>query len=133
MLRHLLLSLVTLALTVGVAGAQATMKTDVPAGKWTALRVRTVPQGAVLAVRVSLGGTIEVAVVRGPARPRSLNLATALFRARVERRLSFAVTAPAAGDYYVVLDNRRGGEAQAVQLAIQARKPSERRPGDPET
>jgi len=31
----------------------------------------------------------------------------ALFRAPVENRLSFSVTAPAPGDYYVVLDNRR--------------------------
>ena len=111
-----------LAASASPASAQAVFNTDVPAGKWRALRVRAVPEGAVLAVQIALKGTIGVALVRAPEAAKALELSRALFRAPVENRLSFSVTAPAPGDYYVVLDNRRGADARAVEVKVQARR-----------
>jgi len=89
-----------LAASAPPASAQAVFNTDVPAGKWRALRVRAVPEGAVLAVQIALEGTIAVALVR----------------------------APAPGDYYVVLDNRRGTDARAVEVKVRARRAPPRPP-----
>jgi hypothetical protein len=114
---------VIVILSVGLAAAQTTVRTDVPAGRWRTVRVRAVRAGARLGVQVSLGGVIEIALVRGSEATRTLNLSAALFRAPVDRKLSFTVTAPTAGDYYVVLDNRRGTEAQSVELVLEARRP----------
>jgi hypothetical protein len=59
-----------LAASAPTASAQAVFNTDVPAGKWRALRVRAVPEGAVLAVQITLEGTIAVALVRAPEAAR---------------------------------------------------------------
>ena len=117
-----------LAASAPTASAQAVFNTDVPAGKWRALRVRAVPEGAVLAVQIAPEGTIAVALVRAPENAGSLELSRALFRAPVENRLSFSVTAPAPGDYYVVLDNRRGADARAVEVKVRARRAPPRPP-----
>jgi hypothetical protein len=54
-----------------------------------------------------------------PARP--------LFNGRVEKRIAFALRMPAAGDYFVVLDNRFGNEPQTVAVRIQAARGTPRK------
>jgi hypothetical protein len=46
-----------------------------------------------------------------------------LFQGTVERQLQFSVVIPAAGDYFVIFDNRRGKEAQKVRILIRAERP----------
>jgi len=107
----ILLTALAAAATPAPATAQTMINTDVAAGRWKTLRLRNIPAGAELAIEVRLEGTIEVALVRGAASARSPETGRPLFRAPVERRLSFSVTAPADDDYYVVLDNRKGRRA----------------------
>jgi hypothetical protein len=119
-----------LLLVTGAApafAATAELAADVPAGKWKALRLRGLPQGASLAVRVETSGPIMVFFVHQeelkhfpekPVRPA--------FSGSVERRLAFRVSLPLAGDYYVILDNRKSAADREVRVRIDAaaaRKP----------
>lgn len=105
-IRLLLVALLALAAS-SVAAQQGTYTIDDPSGKWKAVRVRNVPEGALLAI--------------------------AFFRGQAVKRLSFSVTAPVTGHYYVVLDNRKGGESLAVEVTIAARKrqPPKKGPAEP--
>lgn len=118
----LLALLVGLGLPAALAHAQATFNTEVEPGRWKALRVRNLPQGSILSVNVRLEGEIVVAVVSGPDYARFKTVTRPLFRGHVRRKLSFSVTVPATGHYYVVLDNREGTERRSVQLSVNARR-----------
>lgn len=93
----------------------------VPAGKTKTVRLRRLPLEAVIAVRVRSDGNLQVALVSGAqlksSRPQ------ALFRGALERTLTFQVVVPAAGDYYLVLDNRGGKQPVKTQTTISANKP----------
>jgi hypothetical protein len=126
----------TLALGFGAAEARAAsaeLNAEVPAMKWKALRLRGLPQGASLAVRVETSGPLVVIFVHQSELKRfPENRVRPQFRGSVERRLSFRVSLPAAGDYYVILDNRRGDGDREVRVQIQAlpaRKPPPAQPG----
>ena len=112
------------------AAASAELAAEVPAGKWKALRLRGLPQGASLAVRVETSGPILVFFVhqaelkRFPEQP-----VRPAFRGTVERRLAFRLSLPLAGDYYVILDNRKNGVDREVRVRIDAAAP--RKPAAP--
>jgi len=111
----LLLSLAATALSV-----DAELSAEVPAEKWRALRLKGLTQGASLRVRVETSGPIRVILVREDEVqrfPRGLN---ATFSGSAERRLSFSVSIPAAGTYYVILDNRKGDAMREVRLFVEA-------------
>ena len=112
--------------------ASAELSAEVPAKKWKALRLRGLPQGASLAVRVETSGPLVVIFVHQSELKRfPENRLRPQFSGAVERRLSFRVRLPAAGDYYVILDNRRGDGDREVRVQIQAvpaRKPAPRPP-----
>ena len=122
--RSLTAALVLLALVSAPtpAGAQATFDTEVPAGKWKAVRVRNLPEGAMLSIAVRLEGTVDVAVVNAADWARDPRATRPVFRGRAERRLQVTVTVPAAGHYLVVLDNRAGDTPRAVEVTIHARR-----------
>jgi hypothetical protein len=112
--------LVLLGLPPPAAGAEATLNLDVPAGKWKAIRLRDLPQGALVAVAVEATGKVVVALVDADNLARFPAVTRPLFRAQVDRRLTFSVAIPAAGNYFVVLDNRSGEDARAVELTVEA-------------
>jgi hypothetical protein len=97
---------------------------DVPPGQWKTARLRSLPKDAVVAVKVECEGEILVGVVdtKGyltyPKSPR------ALFLGRVLKKLSFSVSIPKSGHYYVVLDNRSGSQPQAVTITMSAARSS---------
>ena len=103
-----------------VPAATAQVAIEVPAGKTRSARLRRLPQDAVVAVAVRSSGALQVALVSAAqlksAKPQ------ALFRGALERRLSFQVVIPQAGDYFLVLDNRRGEAPVTVTATIQAKK-----------
>ena len=45
-----------------------------------------------------------------------------VFLGTVERKLSFTVTIPATGTFYLVLDNRRAEDARKVKFVIRAQR-----------
>src|SRR5687768_5769884 len=101
--------------------ARAELNADVPAKKWKALRLRGLPQGATVAVRVETSGPLVVIFVHQAELKRfPEQRVRPQFSGSVERRLSFRVSLPAAGDYYVILDNRRGDADREVRVLIQA-------------
>ena len=120
-----------------VPAATAELAAEVPAGKWKALRLRGLPQGASLAVRIETSGPILVFFVhqaelkRFPEQP-----VRPAFRGAVERRLAFRLSLPRAGDYYVILDNRKNAADREVRVRIDAaaaRKPAAPKRGEQAT
>ena len=115
---------------VPAVAADMAMSFDVPAGQAKNIRLKNLSRGAAMAVRIVSSGKLLVALVsegqlkspqpgRGP-----------LFRAVVERSITFRVEIPESGDYFLVLSNRGGDETRAVQAEIRAqsapRKPPPR-------
>ncbi len=107
------------------ANGPVTLNVDLPPGKWKAMRLKNLPKDAFVAVEVRSTGEIVVALVdennyrRFPTPPRPL------FLGRVEKKLSFSVTVPAKGHYYVIFDNRLGPQARAVTVTVRAARGGE--------
>jgi hypothetical protein len=95
---------------------------DVPPGKTKTVRLRKLPEGAAVAVRIRAEGQLRVALV-SVAELKSPK-PEAIFRGAFDREMSFQVRIPAAGDYVLVLDNRRGTESVKTRATIQARPPA---------
>lgn len=123
--------LLLLALAPPAPAAEVTLRVKVPAGKLKSVRLRNLPQGARVAVAVQSDGEIAVVFVGARELKESPGHARPLFGGRVEHRLSFSVTIPSEGNYYVVLDNRKGADPRAVTVAVQAvRVPPKSLPND---
>jgi hypothetical protein len=118
MLCALFLSLVPPA--AAQVGGPVTISVEVPPGKWKAVRLRNLPKGAVVAIRVQASGEIAVAFVDAGDYRRFPAVARPLFASRIEKQLSFSVAMPAVGDYFVVFDNRLGDESRAITVTIRA-------------
>lgn len=115
-----LLAALLLTIAVSAAAADAAISVEIAAGKAKNIRLRSLPGGATMAVRITTTRRVLVALVaerdlRTP-QPGSLPL----FRGVVERRLAFRVTIPESGNYFLVLSNRGGAEPLEVQAEIRA-------------
>jgi hypothetical protein len=117
-----LFSLFSLLLGVSAFAASGpfTVNVDVPAGQWRAARLKNLPKDAMVAVQVESNGEILVALIHAKAFQNSPDNLRPLFTGRVERKLSFSVAIAEKGDHYLLLDNRRGAEAKAVTVTLQA-------------
>jgi hypothetical protein len=102
------------------ASGPITINVDVPPGQWKAARLKNLPKDAMVAVRVDCNGEILVALVHSNTFRNSPEGIRPLFTGRVEGRLSFSVAIAEKGDHYLILDNRRGTEARAVTVTLQA-------------
>ncbi len=100
--------------------AAAQVSIEVPQGKTKTVRLRNLPRGAVLGVAIVASGKLRIALVS--AAQLKSRKPEALFSADLDRKLSFQVTVPETGDYYVVLDNRRGTELVKATATIRAEK-----------
>jgi hypothetical protein len=102
--------------------------TEIPPGKSRSIRLRALPAGALLAVRVVTSGRVLVALVGMKQLKDPTPQSKPLFRASVRDKLSFRVTIREADDYLLVLNNRAGKEALSVDTQISAvrarRKPA---------
>jgi hypothetical protein len=110
--------------------ADAALTVNLEAGGHKAVRLRNLPKDAVMAVGVQSTGSIAISLL-GEADYRTFpKAAEPVFAGSVERTLSFQIVIPAAGNYYLVLDNRRGGEACKVKLGIRAQRGRAAPPAD---
>jgi hypothetical protein len=102
----------------GAAGGTVQVSIEIPAGKTKTVRLRNLPRGTQVTVRIDASGRLVVALVSGlqlrSPRPE------ALFRGALDRRMSFKVVIPEPSDYYLVLDNRRASEAVKARATIRA-------------
>jgi hypothetical protein len=101
------------------ASGPFTVNMDVPSGQWKAARLKNLPKGATLAVKVESSGDVNIAILDSTSKGEP-DTSRPLFTGKVDRRLSFSVTVSEAGDHYLVLDNRRGSEPRAVKVTVQA-------------
>ena len=117
---YLALAALLLSLAATALSADAELSAEVPAEKWRALRLKGLTQGASLRVRVETSGPIRVILVREDEVQRFPQGLKATFSGSAERRLSYSVSIPAAGTYYVILDNRKGDALREVRLFVEA-------------
>jgi len=121
---------------VPAAGGTAQVSVEIPDGKTRTIRLRNLPRGTAVAVKVSAEGRLQIALVS--AAQLKTKKPEALFRGALDRSITFQVTLPESGDYYLVLDNRRGSEpikaratirAERKSTAPRAPEPREKKPG----
>jgi hypothetical protein len=120
----------------GIANAaQATLNIEVAPARWKAVRLKNLPKGATVELTVACTGTLDLIFMHRDELKRFPAAVSPLFQATVERKIEFSVVIPVSGDYYVILDNRRGKEAQKVRILIRAERPgpSNIRPPPPAT
>ena len=84
------------------------------------MRLRGLPQGAVVAVRVTSSGRLGVALVGVKQLKEPKADSKPLFRGVVQDKLGFRVTIPEADDYLLVLNNRAGQETLKVEVEMRA-------------
>lgn len=102
------------------AAGLAAANLDVPAGKWNGIKLSNLPKDAAVAVQVVSNGEIIVALVDSKDYQQFSKTSRPLFVGRVEKRLSFSVSIPVKGDYFIILDNRSGQEPRAVTVTVRA-------------
>ena len=100
------------------AAAEAAVSTEVPAGQSKSIRMRGLPAGTAVAVRIVTTGRLVVALVGMKQFKEPKPDSKPLFRGAVQEKLSFRVTVPEADDYLLVLNNRAGKEARNVEVEI---------------
>ena len=106
------------------AGAvEATLKVDIPAGKWKSVRLKSLPRGTSLDLKIESSGPVRVILVDS-VELRKFPNTRALFEAAMEKKLAFKVVIPRGGDYFVVFDNRQSAQAPQITLNIKAQAPS---------
>ena len=103
--------------------AQAQVNSKVPAGKWKAVRLKNLPEGASLSVKVAANGSLVVILVHEAELKRYPEPVSPAFQGTLERTLSFSVVIPEAGNYYIIFDNRRGVDERRVRVLIKAKAP----------
>lgn len=119
-------------LAAPACGATVAMTTEVAAGKLKTARIPNLPKDAVVALAVEASGKVLVLLLNEQDARRFPKVSEPLFAGALDRRLSFTVTIPATGTYYLVFDNRRGGEAQKLKFVIKAvRGRAQQQPGTP--
>jgi hypothetical protein len=118
----LLLCAVALAWPPPAAAAEAAMTVNLDGGKWKAVRLRNLPKDTVMAVAVQASGRIGVSLLSERDYRAFPKPDEPVFSGSVDKTLSFTISIPDTGHYYLVLDNRRSTEACKVKLAIRAKR-----------
>ncbi|UCH46877.1 MAG: hypothetical protein JSU95_12315 [Betaproteobacteria bacterium] len=106
--------------------AKAQVNSKVPAGKWKAVRLKNLPEGASLSVRVAANGSLVVILVHESELKRYPSPISPAFQGTLDRTLSFSVLIPDSGNYYIIFDNRRGEQERRVRILIEATAPKAR-------
>lgn len=102
------------------AGAEAAVATELPAGQSKSIRLKNLPLGAVVMIRIASSGRLLVALVGAKQLKGAEGSPKAVFRGAVERKLTFRIVIPETDDYYLVLNNRRGSETLSIETEIRA-------------
>ena len=129
MRRALLVTALLVLCSAPAHAAKVSLSAEVAAHSWKTLRLRGLTKDASLAMRVESSGPIAVMLVHEAEVAKLPNPMRPAFAGSLERRLAFRVTLPAAGTYYVFLDNRQGNEGRTVNILMEAlRAPSQKPP-----
>ena len=112
--------------SVPAVAAEAQINSKVAAGKWKAVRLKNLPEGASLGVKVIATGSLVVTFVHETELKRYAAPVSPLFQDTLDKTLIFRVAIPDHGNYFVILDNRRGASERQVRVLIQAKAPKSR-------
>ena len=96
------------------------MTVEVPAGQTRSIRLRSVPGGSVMAIRIESDGRVLVALVAAKQLKNPGSPPKALFRGSADRKLTFRVSIAERDDYFLVLNNRQGTEPRSVEVEIRS-------------
>ena len=131
---RVLVSLLFALFAATALAVNAELNAEVPAAQWKALRLRNMPPNVALTVRVETSGPIRVILARGDDAQQFPKGLKPSFSGTAERRLSFRVTLGSAGNYYVILDNRKGDALREVKIFVQAlrQRPPQKKPAPAE-
>jgi hypothetical protein len=110
---------------------QAAMSVEVPAGQHRSLRLRNLIKDVVLEVAVQVTDKLAVSLVSELDYRRYPKPEDPVFVGIVDKRLSFTVTIPQNGHYFLVFDNRQGSGAQKVKFVVRAEPPARQPPAAP--
>lgn len=107
----------------GAQAAQALVNAEVPAAKWKAIKLKNLPQGTKVGIQAeSHNGSLDLIFIHGDELKRFPAAVSPEFQGSVERKLAFSAVVSKKGDYYIILDNRRGAEPRKVRLLIRAER-----------
>ena len=129
--RAALLALALLLPALQAVAADVALTVNLDAARHKAVRLRNVPKDAVMAIAVQSTGRIALSLLSEADYKRYPNVSEPVFAGAVERTLSFQIGIPETGNYYLVLDNRRGAEERKVKIRIRAKAGRTAPPADP--
>ena len=124
---------VVLSPATGLAAKQVAMTVEVPAGQHRSLKLRNLVKDVVLAVVVQVPDKLGVSLVSEVDYRRYPQPEEPVFVGVVEKQMSFTVSIPQNGDYFLVFDNRQGSAAQKAKFVVRAEQKSrpQSAPGTP--
>jgi hypothetical protein len=88
-------------------------------GQWTAVRIKDLPKNAIVSADTCGDGEVSVSFVDQAGYRQYPEAQRPLYQGKVQKTHSFTVKIPAAGNYYLVLDNRTGARKAVLDVFIQ--------------
>lgn len=89
--------------------------------RWTAVRLSSVNRGTALEVKMKLDGQAIIVLVDESQLKNYPRVTRPLFRTETRNRAHFSIVAPKSGNYYLIVDNRRGAAKRTYSLSITAK------------
>lgn len=93
---------------------------QVPPATWKTARLKRLVEGATLSVTVRGRGAVDISILDLNDYQSYPEATRPLFKGRSYDNLSFSVTIPESGNYYLVLDNKEQKNSVDLQLQIHA-------------
>lgn len=91
---------------------------DVSAGQYKAIRLKNLPQNAVINVNIKCNGIVTVLFATAEQYKDYPNIPRPLFQSTVIDHFNFTVTIPATGNYHLVFDNAAGSSPVKLDTII---------------
>jgi hypothetical protein len=103
------------------AEKSAEVNSEVLPHRWSAVRLSNVNQGATLKVKLHVDGQATVVLVNESQMKNYPRVSRPLFRTETRNRAIFSIVAPKNGNYYLIVDNRKGTTKRKYSLSIKAK------------
>lgn len=100
------------------SGKEATVNVEVQGKTWKSIRLKNLSKGGEVTFDMQTNGAITVLLVDDADHRRAPDFREPLFSSLINAKISFAVTIPSAGNYYVVLDNRLTALPRSIDLTV---------------
>jgi hypothetical protein len=116
----------TLLHTQPTKAAEAEFSVEVPSGQSKTLRLKNLPAGTILKAKLVSNGDLGILLIDSEAYKRLPAAKRPLFRAAMERKLSFSVRIEKSDHYFIVFNNKSATIPRSVQIKVQAEHPLQR-------